>query len=195
MLILGQRKLASLSEANEGRRAIDDAWDKALRYCLEQGFWNHAMRAIQADSSASVTPTFGWTYAFAKPSDWIRTHSLSAYEGLMPPLMEIVDEPNYWYANIDPLYVRYVSDDNAYGLDLSIWPETFANYVANRIAVKTCKRITGSAPDDTMYREEKRAKADALSKDAMNEPPGFPPSGTWVRSRTNWQRSMSDTTR
>jgi hypothetical protein len=183
LLILGERKLASLAEAREPRRALDDAYDSAVSYCLERGFWNFAMRAIQADSSASVTPTFGFNYAFAKPSDFVRLHSFGGTETFDPPLMTIVDEPNYWYANVDPLYVRYVSNDTAYGLDLSLWSETFADYVANRLAVKTCKRITGKSPDDTMKADEKRALAVAKSKDAMDEPPGFPPRGSWVNSR------------
>lgn len=183
LLILGERKLASLAEAREPRRALDDAYDSAVGYCLERGFWNHAMRAIQADSSASVTPTFGFNYAFAKPSDFVRLHSFGATETFDPPLMTIVDEPNYWYANVDPLYVRYVSNDTAYGMDLSLWSETFADYVANRLAVKTCKRITGKSPDDGMKADEKKALAVAKSKDAMDEPPGFPPRGSWVNSR------------
>lgn len=183
LLILGERKLASLSEAREPRRALDDAWDSATSYCLEQGFWNFAMRAIQADSSASVTPTFGFTYAFTKPSDFRRLYQFGSTATFDPQLMTVVDEPNYWYANCDPLYVKYVSDDTAYGMDLSIWSETYADYVATRLAVRTCKRITGKMADEDMFRLEKRALALARSKDAMDEPSGFPPRGTWVSSR------------
>jgi hypothetical protein len=184
LLWLGEKKLTALSTDTTARRALDDAYDVTAKYCLEQGFWNFAMRAVQIDSSASVTPTFGFTYAFTKPTDWIRTHTFSADEELRSPLLEVVDEPNYWFANVDPLYVKYVSNSTAYGMDLSIWPQSFANYVAVRLALRTCKRITGS---DTavleLKKDEKRARADAMSKDAMNEPPGFPPSGSWVQSR------------
>lgn len=183
LIILGERRLANLTEAREPRRAIDDAYDDAVAYCLEIGFWNFAMRAIQADHSASVTPAFGYTYAFAKPEDFIRTYSLGSTETFDPPLLTIVDEPNYWYANVDPLYAKYVSNDVAYGMDLSLWSESFTDYVANRLAVKTCKRITGKFADDTLLKQEKRALAQARSKDAMDEPPGFPPRGTWVTSR------------
>lgn len=183
LLILGERKLASLTEAREPRRALDDAYDKSLDYCLEQGFFNFAMRAVQIDSSASVVPTFGYQYAFTKPTDFIRMYRQSANPQLDPPLLDIVDEPNYWFANIDPLYVKYVSDSTAYGKDLSLWPETFADYVAMRLALKTCKRITGKEPDDVLIKGEKKARVDARGKDAMNEPPGFAPTGTWVGSR------------
>lgn len=183
LLILGERRLASLSEAREPRRRLDDAYDDAVAYCLEVGFWNFAMRAVQADSSASVTPTFGYTYAFTKPGDFVRLYQMGGSETMDPPLLTFVDEPNYWFANVDPLYVKYVSNDTAYGLDLSIWSETFADYVAHRLAVKTCKGITGKMPDADMLALEKKALAIARSKDAMDEPPGFPPRGSWVNSR------------
>ena len=184
LLILGDRKLASLAEGRDARRALDDAYDQALAYCLEKGFWNFAMRSVQVDSSASVVPTFGYQFAFTKPSDLRRVHSVSANETMDPPLLEYVDETNYWYANSDPLFVRYISDDLAYGGDLSLWPETYANYVAHRLAFRTCNRITGKAPGDDIRVDLKRALSDARSKDAMDEPPGFPPKGSWVRSRT-----------
>lgn len=183
LLILGERRLASLSEAREPRRALDDAWDDTVAYCLEAGFWNFAMRAVQIDSSPSVTPTFGYNYAFTKPGDFIRTYCLGFTETFEPPLLDIVDEPNYWFTNVDPLYVKYVSDDQAYGMDLSIWSESFADYNATRLAVKTCKRITGSFPDEKLLKQEKDALALAKSKDAMDEPAKFPPQGTWTRSR------------
>ena len=183
LLVLGETKLASLSEARAPRRALDDAYDDVVAYCLEMGYWNWAMRAVQVDSSASVTPTFGYTYAFAKPTDFVRVYRVGSGETLDPPLLDYVDEPNYWYANCDPMYVKYVSNDTAYGMDLSIWSETFAEYVIQRLAVKTCKRITGAFPNEDMKMDEKKAMAQARSKDAMDEPVGFPPRGTWVLSR------------
>lgn len=194
LLALGQERLAALTEANTARYALDDAYDKAVSYCLEQGFWNHAMRTVQIDSSATVEPAFGYAFAFLKPPDFVRLFGMSVEETMSQPLLRFVDEAGYWYADSDPLYAKFVSDDTAYGRDLSLWPETFAEYVSLRLAVRTCKRITGSSPDDSLMKAEKKALSDARSKDAMNEPPGFPPRGTWVQSRywgsssTRWDR-------
>lgn len=183
LLILGEEKLASLSENRAPRRALDDAWDQVTAYCLEQGYFNFAMRAIQVDSSASVTPTFGYQFAFPKPSDFIRMYRQSSSPTLDPELQDIVDEPNYWFANIDPIYVKYVSNDPAYGMDSSLWPNTFNEYIDTRLALKTCKRITGKDPSEDLIKAEKLARMDARAKDAMNEPPGIPPPGSWVLSR------------
>jgi hypothetical protein len=186
---LEERKLGSLSENREPRRVLDDYWSGVVAFCLEQGYWNFAMRAVQADASASISPTFGFDYAFNKPDDWIKTYEISANENFIPPLIDrdYVDEPNLWYANCDPLFVKYVSNATAYGLDLSIWSASFADYVSLRLAAKACKRITGKddmlTGPDGLLRREKRARGIALANDAMNEGVKFAPEGTWVQSR------------
>lgn len=182
---LGERKLASLTEAREPRRKLDDQWDRGVRYCLEQGLWNFALRTVQVDSSASFTPTFGYTKAFEKPTDWIRTAVISDNEMLSPPLLRYSDEVDLWYADVDPLFAQYVSDDTTYGADVSRWPETFAEYVACHLARKICRGLTSSLSDfDELLKLERKLRADARSKDAMNQAPAFPPQGTWSRSRS-----------
>src|SRR3990167_4602971 len=132
---LGQRRLLSLNDRLDARRALDDVWDSTIAYCLEQGFWNFAIRSALIDASTSVTPSFGYTYAAAKPSDWIRTFEVSVTGRLDQPLLQFNDESGYWYCDYDPIYVRYISNDTAYGFDLSQWPKSYTNYVAHRLAV------------------------------------------------------------
>lgn len=192
LLHLEERKIASLAEAREPRRVLDDAWDSTVALCLEEGLWNFAMRVVQMDASASVDPTFGYTYAFTKPEDWVRTYRLSSAATLDPILNEFNDEAGYWYSNCDPMWAKYVSNDTAYGMDLSLWPASFAHYVEVRLAIKTCKRITSKSPSEDLLIEERKAKSSALAKDAMNEGVLFPPVGSWVRSRGGSWNSHSD---
>lgn len=182
---VGERKLSSLTENREPRRTLDDHWSSGVGYCLEAALWNFAIRAVEVESSASVTPTFGFTFAFAKPTDWLRTAMLSDNERFDPPLNNYRDEVGYWWADSDPLYVTYVSNDISYGLDLSQWPESFAEYVAVHLARKICKRLTnGSTEHADLRKEEAQCKLTAVSRDAMNEGVKFRPVGTWVRSRS-----------
>ena len=68
--LLGERRLASLTEDRPARRYLDDAWDDGLvDDALEQGFWNFATRTVQMTASTSVEPEFGYRYAFQKPDD------------------------------------------------------------------------------------------------------------------------------
>lgn len=181
---LGERKLASLTEAREPRRALDDAYDSAVLWCLRRGAWNFAVRAIEIGASTTLEPAFGWENAFSKPDDWIRTIQVSDNENFDPPLMTWSEEASIWYANVTPLFVQYLSNDALYGLNLGAWPEDFTEFVAARMAEKTCLRITN---DKTLWAEIKKdrrlARNDASGDDAMDNAPGHAPLGTWSRAR------------
>lgn len=192
---IGERRLTSLTEARDARYHLDDAYNNALAYCLEQGLWNFAMRAAQLDASDSVTPSFGFTFAFTKPDDWVRTFMISSNEFYNPQLVgtEYNDEGGYWYSDFDPLFIKYVSNDTAYGTDLSLWPQTYATYVASRLAVMIAPSAAGSSESkmSDLYAIEKRCRVDARSKDAMNEGPIFPPQGSWATARRGRGRSRA----
>jgi hypothetical protein len=66
LLALGERKLSSLTEARGSRRRLDSVWDDGgVKSCLQAGFWNFAMQSIELTYSPSITPAFGYRYAFA----------------------------------------------------------------------------------------------------------------------------------
>jgi hypothetical protein len=114
--ICGERRLASLTENREPRHLLDQVWaEGGVDDVLEQGQWNFAMRAVQIDSDPSVDPAFGLAYGFTKPTDWIRTAGFCSDERFSTPLLEYKDEAGYWYADITPIYVRYVSNDSGFG--------------------------------------------------------------------------------
>ena len=184
---LDERALASLAENREPRRALDAFWTGAVDFCLERKFWNFGYRTVEIDASSTLVPLFGFLYAFRIPNDWIRTRRFSAVPTLDPPLVQMAEETGYWYTNITPIYVQYNSNDPLYGMDLGAWPQSFADYVALHLAVKACKRVTGSTqilqgPDGLLKREEKAYKV-ANSICAMNEAIGFAPQPFWVRAR------------
>lgn len=181
---LGSRKVLT-SESVEARRVLDDVYDRVVAYCLRSGSWNFAMETVKLDADTGVTPNFGYTEVFAKPSDWIRTHAISGDEYLHYPLMQYYDDSNYLSANITPIYVRYVSNDTGLGLDLTKWGEAFSRYVELELASRVCMRLTQDKQlDEQIKMERDKAKTTALNEDAMNEPqPKFKPDGSWSRSR------------
>lgn len=181
---LGERKLSGLTEAREPRRVLDDVYEQTLKYCLERGAWNFALRTIEIEPDESLTIDFGYRYGFSKPTDWLRTVGLAADEYFRDPLIHYADERGYWWADVTPLYVRYVSNDERYGLDLTAWPESFTRYVELSLAHRAAIGVTGSeSTRDRVEGEMKKAMMDAKSRDAMNDPPAFAPVGSWVRSR------------
>jgi hypothetical protein len=183
-IALGERT-TSLTEDVESRRILDKVWDGgAVNYCLEKGLWQHAMRAISLTYDPDTTVQFGYTYAFNKPSDFIRTAAVSANERFMPPLLDYEDRAGFWFADPDTLYFKYVSNDSAYGGDLSLWPETYSRYVSSYLAWRACTKLTQSKVDkDTLKKEMEDALSDARAKDAIASPTKIPPSGSWSGSR------------
>jgi len=183
---LGETRLASLTENRIVRFELDDVWeDGGVRRCLEAGLWNFAMRSVEVSYDPDVTPDFGYQYAFSKPSDWVRTAAMCSDEYFQVPLLAYVDEQDYWYCDLDTIYISYVSDDSNYGGDLSRWPETFADYAAMYFAVRVAPVLmkNNTRGRQALKKELRRTLIDAKNKDAMNEPVKFPAEGSWSRSR------------
>lgn len=188
LLLCGERFLASLTEQREPRRLLDRVWaSNGVQTCLEQGQWHFAMRTIQIDYDPSVEPTYGYNRAFEKPDDWVLTSSLCEDEFFRSPQTRYVDEAGYWYSDIDTLYVRYVSNDANYGLDMNKWPESFREYVEEFFASKIILKLSNAqdAEDKSMARLRRKLKL-AKSRAAMAEATGFPAQGAWSRSRNRF---------
>lgn len=188
---LGERKVTSLTEARESRRVLDDIWGSGdlITYLLEQGLWNFATRTIEMDYDAGIDPDFGYSRGFAKPSDWVRIVGVSGDEYFNVPLLEYVDEAGYLFADMDTIYVRYISDDENYGGDLALWPESFSEYAKAYLAFRAAPRITQNETKTEYFRKySDRLLVQARSRDAMNDPTTFPPTGSWVNSRSGGGR-------
>lgn len=183
--ILRERKLSALTDAVKARYALDDEYDGALDYMLEQGLWNFAARDVAAEAETSVEPEFGYDYAFEKPDDYVRLISMSAHGTFYPQLTDYREGPGYWYANANPLYYSYVSDGSSYGLNLADWPATFAEAFSYELARRIGPDLTSmsAAEARALTEDAMRALRDARTKDAMNQPAQFPQPGRLTTAR------------
>ncbi len=185
LLELGAAQLAATSDATKSRYVLDVVYSDVVADCLQQASWNFALRAVQLDYDSSITPSFGWTYVFAKPTDWMRTTMISGDEMFNLPLNDFGEENANFLANVTPIYVQYVSNGVDYGLDLTLWPRSFARYVEVALAERTCAAITQNQGDKDRltFKVLPRAKRDAMNKDAMGEGTKWPPQGSWNNAR------------
>ncbi len=187
LLLVGERKLASLTENREPRRLLDDVFDGgAVKTCLEAAFWNFGTRSLKIEFDPSVDPDFGFQRAFVKPSDWCRTAVVSASEYFRPPFKDdqFADEAGHWFADIDTLYVKMVSDGADYGGDLGNWTESFARYFEAYLASRVAFKLTRSSQTiDKIGEELKRLLKGASAKDAQDSGTSVPPEGSWNRAR------------
>ena len=196
-LALGERKVVSLTENRETRRALDDVWTRdGVKTCLQAGFWNFAMRGMQYDYSPSVEPTFGYRRAFDKPTDWLRTAAVCEDEFFKVPLLAYSDEAAYWFADLDTIYVRYVSGDTNYGFDYAKWPQNFQRYVELYFAWSICERILQSTEKKRdLERDMEVMLRKAKSTDAMDEATAMLPPGSWTQARLGRRSHLDRGTR
>ena len=182
---IGHRRVVDTGEAVEAGRELVAVYDQVVDECLSVGDWNFAVESVKLAADTGVTPNFGFTEVFAKPSDWIRTVAVSEDEYFSFPLLHYYDDVNFWSSDNTPIYVRYVSNDTGMGLELTRWPPSFSRYVELELASRVCYRLTQNS--SLLERIEKRrdmARKRALNEDAINEPqPKFFPPGSWTQSR------------
>jgi hypothetical protein len=183
LLLLGERPLASLSEDRAPRRQLDQVWNSdGVRKCLEEGQWRFATRSVQIDYDPDIDPPFGTSRAFSKPTDWVATVALCVDEYFQTPLLQYRDEGGYWYSDYDTMYLRYVSNDDAFGMNIGDWPGWFEEFVAAHFASRIALQF-GDNKLENMMKIRQKLKTVALNKDAMLEPTKFPPMGSWNKAR------------
>ena len=186
LLLLSQPELTAVDEDKEARHVLDHWYEDkdGVKACLEMGNWNFATRSVEIDYNTSVTPDFGLKRAFTRPTDWVRTTEVSSDEFFTHPMtdLEFKDEQSYFFADIDKLYMRYVSDDTSYGKDLSLWPESFNLMVEAWFAWRISPRVNPKQLTTIKkYFEDERKNA--RSKDALQEGIKFFPTTSWQRAR------------
>lgn len=190
--ILNERRLSSLTEKTERRYLLDQVWDEGgVRTCLSHGYWNFAIRALQVEYTPDLEPEFGYQRVFVKPDDWVRTAAFCSDPYFQHPMTDAYsDEQGYWFADIDTVYVKIVSDDNAYGNDLTKWHEGFFKYCATYFASEIQGQLTSSESKQINMEESlRKALVEAKSEDGQNEATKIAPHSNWANARLGGRRS------
>lgn len=164
--LIGCRRIASLAEDREPTRVLDANYTTVRDYALEQAIWIFALRtAVAAGAALPGTLNYGFTFAYTRPADAIHTYMLSDDVGFAPPLQEVIEAENLYLSRTATLYVRYSSNDGAYGTLLTRWTVAFAEYVAHYLAATVCYRLTRNVDLATAL----FGRADALLSDARRK--------------------------
>ena len=199
--IIGDRRLAGLSENVKARHELDAVWqDGGVQYCLEQAQWNFAMRTAMITYDPDVDPAFGYQHAFEKPTDWVNTSAVCQDEYYNVPLLQYADEVGWWFADITPIYVKFVSNGDDYGMNLAKWPYSFTEFVKHYFASKVVMALTTDKnKQQTLLGPPGRPDAGLLgnalltakNRDAMAKPAQRPAQGGWSKSRQGgWGTGM-----
>lgn len=194
LTVLGETKLANLTENRSTRYKLDDVWDNSFRErVLQHGQWNFAARSAKMTFEPSAQPAFGYQYGFQKPDDFVRTMVVAHDEYFNRPITRYNDESKFIYADAEEIFVTYVSKDTQHGLDLSLWPENFVEYAEHYMAKKAAPRLVGlSISNKDIEDATARALREAKATDAMESPAQFAPKGGWARSRQGFRSGSEE---
>ena len=189
--LLGERSLSQNELTNGSRepaRLFNTIWaDGGLDACLEAGMWKFAKRTVMLDTTPSVASTFGYQYAFEKPEDFVRIIGVWQDEMLTTPYIDYREEGGFWWATRETMFVAYVSNDAAFGLDYSLWPQSFVKFAQAHFAAEMAGPVSDKAQELAKFR--KQYLTEALSRDAMADPTRLVPAGAWARAR--WGGNMT----
>lgn len=145
LYLIGTKRLESLTQDRDARLALDDEYTPVLGECLEQGMWRFALRTAVAVSTGLPTPDHGFEYAYTVPTDLIHTYIL--FEDASNTASRISDAAQIegkYLTHTSSLYVRYTSNDAAYGGSITTWPYTFSRYMSATLAARVAYQITRS---------------------------------------------------
>ena len=188
--ICGERRLASLTENVKARHELDAVWNdgEGVKQCLEAAPWKFAKRSDRLDPDPDFTRQFGYQYGYRKPDDFALTISVAQDEYFRGGFDQYEDEAGWWYADIQPIYVQYVSTDTGYGMDLSLWPARFTEYVETFFASKVVFTLTGDKAKHEGIAKPRGGLlavklSEAKSQDAFGGPAKFPAQGSWISAR------------
>lgn len=184
--MVGEGRLLTVTDNRPERHKLDQIWDEdPIKQTLEETYWEFATRTLEWNYNSAIEPSFGYSRAFDKPSNFVRTVALCSDEFFKAPLLEYQVEAGYWYCDLDTIYLRYVSDADNYGRDMSLWTELFRNCVAAKMAAELAIRLTKSqSMQDAMEKKYSKYVSDAKSLNAQEKPTQYLRPGSWTRART-----------
>lgn len=173
------------NNSREPARLFNAVWDDGgIDSALEAGQWKFAKRMVMIDASPSVEPDpdfGGYRYAFEKPTDFVRIVGFWSDPDQQCPHMDYREEAGGWVANIETIYVAYVSNDPAFGMDYSLWPRSFLKFLHAHFASEIVGPLTSQGKEILQLR--KMLLREALQIDGMADPTRTLPVGGWIRSR------------
>lgn len=181
---LGDGRLASLTDNDSRRLKLDDAWTSSVDFMLEKALWNFAIRTVELEADDDFEPLFGYAYSFSKPDDWVRLNAISDEPYFVRSYEKYHDDGDFWFADVDRLYLRYVSNSPLYGYNIGRWRQSFALALEALLAFRCGLPISNDRGNrNDLFQIFEKLLKDAKAQDAVDESVQYPPTGRLVKAR------------
>ena len=182
--ILELDPINSNDDESERKIALDYALDnKAVETVFELIAWDFPIKSVKLEYDTSVTPEWGYQYAFAVPSDLVRIESFASDEYFRNPV-NYLQEGDYYFCDENIIYLKYVANT------LFANPDGWPTYIFNLVAAEMARRSTRLPGTDKSHVEFKyqEYKEEAYNTDAQRNSPQVITEGNWNRARYTWDR-------
>lgn len=132
LIYLGEPPLQELGLEKPGASAAAGAlWNGALKEVLRSHPWNFAVRRVQL-APLAVAPSYGFSYQYQRPADWLRTLETSA--------RDYRHEGKLILCDASALNLRYIARID----DLTVWDALACAALARNLAAKLAYPLTQS---------------------------------------------------
>lgn len=164
--------------SNDHARTLRGHWTATVDRCHERTAWDHAKVLVKLARLAD-TPTSGYDYYYAIPSDCVRILYVSETGEKDNELLHYERIEGKIATDVETVYLTYVSKTSIEAIGR--WPETFAYYVSTELAFVSGPKINPEAMEHVKS-ERKKATSDAISIDAVQGPVVRRRHGSWSGS-------------
>lgn len=163
LLRLGSKPIADLNEATPMAQVAANLYPAVRDSVLRMHPWNCAMKRAQL-AQESVSPPFGYTYAYALPSDFLRAWVVTD-DGIHP--IEYAVERRSLLTDSGTVYLQYVFRNE----DPSTWDTNLLELMEVRMAAAMAMAVTGDAGKKQEFeREALQIMRMARAVDGMENP-------------------------
>ena len=122
--------LPPAQDYNDATWGAIDRFESVAKQVFRTYAWGFAQKYATLTPNTSMLPTFGWSYAYTFPSDYLRLIDIHTHHDLRSYKCRYCISNGVILANVNPCYARYV----AYIEDASKWPLDFADAVSSLLA-------------------------------------------------------------
>ena len=165
--LVGERKLASISENREPRRLLDSAYDfGAVNYCIEIVKPSFSRKTIKLTVS-TTSASHDLDNVFELPADWISTVDVYSDSRLDQPIARYINEDRTISCEYKTIYVRYASADN--NAAFAKWSPSFSHVLSTYLAREISTRLTPEEYDKLDAKFSSRVES-ALNIESTKEP-------------------------
>lgn len=185
---LGQNSLASLTDDIEPRYLLDNAWDLgAVKYCLEvaKPVFSRKTALLNSPATSSVHDL---DQVHTLPTDYIVMVAPYSDNKLDDKLSRYIIEGNTLACDIDPVYLRYISDD--YETTNTYWSQSFVRVLTSYLARELTIKIAPNRYEELSNLLTSRVEI-LQDLDAANEPERRSSQST-VTLTNEWRKVYND---